>query len=506
MVKNKNKVMLYITAFVVILSLTIHLLHRKFNFLADYLILQGIVGTDGSSIFTLNLILMIPVLLIAATLFLYFKDNAHKALPLFMTLTLTFGSISIIAGGDGLVEYHFSIFMVIAMIGTFQSINMLIISTGIFALHHLLGYFFFPILICGTSDYSFALLLVHAVFLVMTSVSTGIIIYYTKRNESRFNRKSEEAANKIQRLYNEISERGIELVSVSQQLGIDIDATKNSSLNMKTAISSLVENTQQDAYSLKYSIERNNENVDYIQQINTITEKAVVMANSSIEEARLGQQTVRDVSVQMTVITNTIKDIHHLIDTLTAQSKEITKFLSVINGISEQTKLLALNASIEAARAGEHGKGFAVVASEIGKLASGTQKSASEIERVIETVQGQVGLVNTTMGKGMVEIDVGNALIERSEKTFNTIYNTINSLNDEMHQISSATSSVLNQTRGVIALFDDISKSNEINGNSISVISLASEEQYYSVEGLNDSVNTLNDVSKQLKQLLNKIN
>ena len=497
--------MLYITGFVVALSLFIHTLHRYFSFLEDYLVLQGIVGTSGTSNFLLNVILLIPVLLFGMTIFLYIKNKSNTAIPLFMTLTLTFGSISIIAGGDGLTEYHFSIFMVVAMIATFQSIKMITISTIIFALHHLAGYFFFPILICGTDDYSFALLLVHAVFLIMTSVSTGLIIMYTKRSEAIFAKESEKAAAQLNKLNAEIAARGMELNTISQQLAIESTVTKNSSLNMKKAISSLVENVKQDAASLHYSVERNNANLQQIEQINQITEKAVKMANSSIHEAKLGQETASAVSKQMTIITHTVKDIQNLVDILTIQSREITKFLSVINGISEQTKLLALNASIEAARAGEHGKGFAIVANEISKLASGTQASASEIDRVIVTIQDQVSLVSNTMSKGMVEIQEGNSLISKSEESFNSIFNTFSTLNDEMYHISNSTSALVKQTDDVIRLFDDITQSNEVNSNNISIILLASEEQYHSVEGLNAAIDSLNKVSNHLNDLLIQI-
>jgi methyl-accepting chemotaxis protein len=502
---NKNYLMLYITGFVVALSLFIHTLHRYFNFLEDYLLLQGIVGTNGTSNFLFNVILLIPILLFGITIFLYIKNKSNTAIPLFMTLTLTFGSISIIAGGDGLTEYHFSIFMVVAMIATFQSIKMITISTIIFAVHHLAGYFYFPVLICGTDDYSFALLLVHAVFLIMTSVSTGLIIMYTKRSEAIFTKESVKAAANLTKLNTEIAERGMELNEISQQLVNESTTTKNSSLHMKKAISSLVENAKQDASSLHYSIERNNDNLQQIEHINKFTEKAVEMANISINKAKIGQETASAVSKQMMVITHTVKDIQHLVDILTNQSQEITKFLSVINGISEQTKLLALNASIEAARAGEHGKGFAVVASEISNLASGTQASASEIDRVIATIQDQVLLVSNTMSKGMVEIEEGNTLISKSEESFHSIFNTISTLSKEMHHISNATSALVQQTDDVIRLFDGITQSNEVNSNNISIISHASEEQYQSVEGLNDAIDSLNEVSNQLNNLLTQI-
>jgi len=88
------------------------------------------------------------------------------------------------------------------------------------------------------------------------------------------------------------------------------------------------------------------------------------------------------------------------VNDLEKDSENIGSVLSVIQGIAEQTNLLALNAAIEAARAGEHGRGFAVVADEVRNLSARTQAATLETKSIIDMLQTRSKEAVSVMDKG----------------------------------------------------------------------------------------------------------
>ncbi|GHD50387.1 Chemoreceptor zinc-binding domain-containing protein [Marinobacter persicus] len=81
-------------------------------------------------------------------------------------------------------------------------------------------------------------------------------------------------------------------------------------------------------------------------------------------------------------------------EALEAETGSITSLVDVIDGVSDQTSLLALNASIEAARAGEHGRGFSVVATEVRNLAFRAGEATREIDEAINRIRSQTSAVS----------------------------------------------------------------------------------------------------------------
>ena len=160
------------------------------------------------------------------------------------------------------------------------------------------------------------------------------------------------------------------------------------------------------------------------------TKQANESMKETVEISKKGRENMEKLSEAMENIKTGNAELVVSINEVGKASEEITKIVSLIAEIADQTNLLSLNASIEAARAGAAGKGFAVVASEIGNLAQNSAKSADNISQLIGEVQQAITTVVSQAETSAQNIEANGELINMAVDTFDQIYQNIQKSND----------------------------------------------------------------------------
>ncbi len=259
--------------------------------------------------------------------------------------------------------------------------------------------------------------------------------------------------------FNKMMARLKELVIQVKQASILLNYASGNMSKMVEQSSDSTRQQQQDTNQVSTAVIEMNSK---IQELANNTNEAQLAAQQADTLTNDGRELANRSTGLIKDLMDEIKTTSEQIQTLEAESQNIGSVVDVINGIAEQTNLLALNAAIEAARAGEQGRGFAVVADEVRNLAQRTQKSTQEIRDVVERLQLGSHNVVTAMEIGNQKTDACNETVQKVQEYLSNIKLSVQSIHDMNTNIAGA-------------LQEQMSVTNEIKNNISSISNLAND-------------------------------
>lgn len=325
--------------------------------------------------------------------------------------------------------------------------------------------------------------------LIAVLVITKIWITFNKENINIVKEgadKQKAAADRMMHVSENIITYFDEANGYVQELSAAI-ATSNSSMqNIASRVESTTQAIQEQSQMCQ-DIQNNTQNAK---------EQTDIMVNASskaLEDVSQGAKAMEELHNHAQNVENENKETVAYVEALNERTRQVANILSTIVSISNQTNMLALNASIEAARAGEAGKGFAVVAEEIRVLSEQTQRATENITKILTELNKDVESVTTSISHSVEAVEQQNQLIEETKGKFDEIDSGVSEL---IH--------VINDFKKVI---DDITDSASAIADGITGVSANSEEvAIVSNEGtelMTKAVDNMNQVNATLTNIYN---
>lgn len=199
-----------------------------------------------------------------------------------------------------------------------------------------------------------------------------------------------------------------------QALSEEFEASVGKSISaLVQALQSLMSSVDQIQFSAQTSVQRSTEASTHSTRASENVHTVAAAEELNASNAEIAVQTQKAHSTSADAMERA-ESAAGIVNNLSKGTEEVGQILTLIQGIAEQTNLLALNATIEAARAGEAGKGFAVVASEVKSLATETSKATEGIAEQIGRMRGlmteAVQSIETIRGV-IADINEGSVII-----------------------------------------------------------------------------------------------
>ncbi|MFD2368787.1 methyl-accepting chemotaxis protein [Brevibacillus sp. GCM10020057] len=281
-------------------------------------------------------------------------------------------------------------------------------------------------------------------------------------------------------------------------------------LDMGNSLNVTVKTIYEGAHTQKKSAEDSVMAMEEIAHgIAKIAESSATVSAASVEAlemARSGDEAMNRTNQQMQDIQSSAEQTLRLAVQLKGYTEEIERALHAVRSFTDQTKILALNASIEAARAGEHGRGFTVVANEVGKLADASASVVKQITSLLDQIGMQTNSISAEMEVVSSQIAAGVQLSGEAGQSFLHAVRAFRLVSEQIMEVSATTEELSAGSEEVVAQFSSIAHiASEVSAQTQQIQAM-SDKQLGMMQRVHEVSDLLNANSQGMRQAIQQVN
>lgn len=313
-----------------------------------------------------------------------------------------------------------------------------------------------------------------------------------------------EMNNSMRQLLQQISTVSETVSSQSEELTQSSNEVKAGSQQIASTMHELASGTESQASNASDLSSSMLTFTSKVQEANSSGEDIYQTSNDVLSMTKEGSHLMKLSIKQMGSVDQIVQDAVEKVKELDTQSQEISKLISVIKDISEQTNLLALNAAIEAARAGEHGKGFAVVADEVRKLSEQVGVSVSDITGIVGKIQTESTGVVLSLQDGYKEVEKGTEQIQTTGETFNGINKAVTDMVSKIQSVTDSLSTISSSSQEMNTAVEEIASVSEESAAGVEETSASAQQASSSMDEIAGSSDQLAKLAEELNGLVRR--
>ena len=333
-----------------------------------------------------------------------------------------------------------------------------------------------------------ALIMLYVIFAITITRTSGIIRKVNDDQYCEMNKKRE----KIQNISDEVFRIGKIIKQSSYKTNDIIDELDNEMNKTLLVYNDIADGNQSNVKSAMVQTEMTTNIMDMINNVIEDVKNASITRNESYEGLNKSKESIAKLQDKSEIIIARNTDVLIMLEEFVNSIKKVKQTILGISDISEQTDLLALNASIESARAGEYGKGFAVVASEISSLADETDRLTANIVALINKLEN-----DAKKATGVVD-EVTSSVNDEND----TIIKTIHGFDEMDKNIAGLNINISNIREKVQKVFEYSNKIEEQSRLLVESSNKASEKTSQAVEINNQSREKASKTKKLMEELI----